>query len=59
MHDDATGLRAQIEACHADPTRRAAMTEAGAENIRRTYNEAAVAEKFLALYERIAGHATE
>ncbi len=51
--DDAAGLRAQIEACQADPARRAAMIEAGLENVRRTYNEAAVAGKFLALYEGI------
>ena len=52
--DDAEGLRAQIAACEADPARRAAMIAAGSENVRRTYNEAAVAGKFLALYERIA-----
>lgn len=53
--DDAAGLAAQIAACAADPALRAAMGEAGRENVLRTYNEAAVAEKFLALYERIAG----
>jgi glycosyltransferase involved in cell wall biosynthesis len=51
--DDVTGLRAQIDACQTDSARRDAMIEAGLENVRRTYNEAAVAAKFLALYEGI------
>jgi len=52
--DDAAGLRRQIEACQADPALRARMIRAGIRNFESTYNESAVAAKFLTLYYRIA-----